>query len=91
MNRYFRVICILLCSLLTSVSFTSCDAADLVNQITCLTCRGSGTCNLCKGKGFVDVPNPITGNRCSSCFGSGLCPGCDGTGTGAGKVNGNGM
>lgn len=44
------------------------------------SCHGTGTCNICKGKGYLGNDPDNTRLRCRGCGGSGSCRPCGGSG-----------
>ena len=44
------------------------------SKYTCVSCKGSGRCNWCKGSGYVG------GKKCTWCHGNGICSICNGKG-----------
>lgn len=44
------------------------------------SCRGTGDCNVCKGRGYLGKDSDNSRLRCRSCGGSGRCRACGGSG-----------
>jgi DnaJ-class molecular chaperone len=52
-----------------------------MTQQVCRTCKGTGNCPSCGGRGVIVAPRaddhgPEPANLCASCFGSGKCRDC---------------
>lgn len=70
-----------------AVSYSQCSGQKTVRQVQVQptrkekprikhsSCHGTGTCNICKGKGFVGA-----NMKCTGCGGTGICRACRGSG-----------
>ena len=47
---------------------------------TCFKCGGSGKCDHCSGKGYLEDYDSDVEEKCDYCNGSGNCQECGGTG-----------
>lgn len=63
---------------LASLNGGTSDTADTTKHVTCVSCRGTGTCSICNGQGRWR--NPYTGDWNSCDCTNGECKVCDGTG-----------
>ena len=46
----------------------------------CKGCRGTGTCQVCKGRGKLLTSSTLFTETCKRCDGTGKCTVCHGTG-----------
>jgi len=70
MKNVIRLVGIIAIMAAIMFSMTGCD----MDPTHCKDCRGSGTCQSCKGA------KTINGVQCTNCKGTGKCPRCGGTG-----------
>lgn len=46
----------------------------------CKSCRGTGDCHVCDGKGKTMTPSTLGYEKCKRCDGTGQCTVCHGSG-----------